>query len=435
MRVRTPGRGSFRQAPVGLLTLVGFLTLVGLLSLIGASAPFVSSGSAKGLGSSERSLLAEETTAEKTTAERTTAEKSSTKTPASKASEPQDSTARPPAPTEVHAIDFTVFIISDPHLGAENLKAQPPVTRAETLLRAKSNLESMVGLVGRPYPDRPSFESMALGTVAVPRGFFILGDLTDGHKEPERAKEQWDAFEQLFPLEGIRFGDLRGPIFAIAGNHDGDPSGPQRKGLVKRNRVLQEAGLVTTVSPNGVHLAINWEGVHFICLGLCPADGTDSETPFKYGKPGPGSWNDPEGALAFLRNYLHRELRDAGDPVVLLHHYGFDGFSVNDWNWWTVRQRRALHELIAGYNIVAIFHGHDHHAARYRWPDPKLHAADVAAILEGKPRDDLRQYDVLSCGTVGWVVRVRGDRFSAVHYRGPDWTEDPACSFSKRLRP
>lgn len=423
MRVRAPDMSSFRRS------------LVVLLALVGVSALSVSAGGARGLWSSAWSPLAGETTRQGTTAGGTTTGETAAKTPASKASEPQDSTTREPAPTETSVIDFTVFIISDPHLGAENLQAQPPVTRAETLVRAKTNLESMVGLVGRPYPDRPSLEGLALGTVAVPRGFFVLGDLTDGHKEPERAKEQWVAFEQLFPFEGIRFEDRRVPIFAIAGNHDGDPSGPQRLGLVKRNRALQEAGLVTAVSPNGVHLAIGWEGVHFVCLGLCPADGTDSETPFKYGKPGPGSWNDPEGALSFLREYLRRGLRDAGDPVVLLHHYGFDGFSVNDWNWWTVRQRRALHELLAGYNIVAIFHGHDHHAARYRWPDPKLHAADIDAILEGKPRDDLRQYDVFSCGTVGWVVRVRGDRFSAAHYRGPDWTEDPACSFSKRLRP
>ena len=117
-------------------------------------------------------------------------------------------------------------------------------------------------------------------------------------------QEQWKGFDTLFPALGLKFGESLVPVFACAGNHDGALDGPTRLGLVHRNRQLAQAKSLAAISTNGVHFALNWSGVHFIGLGLCPADTTDAETLFKYGKPGPGSWNDPQGALSFLREYL-----------------------------------------------------------------------------------------------------------------------------------
>ena len=51
-------------------------------------------------------------------------------------------------------------------------------------------------------------------------------------------------FNGLFPVQGVPFGAKAVPAFAIAGNHDGDPAGPVRQGLVWRNRRLHEAGRV-----------------------------------------------------------------------------------------------------------------------------------------------------------------------------------------------
>jgi len=331
--------------------------------------------------------------------------------------------------------DFTFILLSDTHVGAENLKANPPVTREETLSRLRTNLDTMRGWVGRPYPDRPEFAGLNLGSVAVPRGLIILGDLTDGHKDPARQQDQWLTFETLFPVRGVSFGDSVVPVFPCAGNHDGELAGPARQGLIGRNRALMQGGRVAALSTNGVHFALNWEGVHFVSLGLCPADTTDAETPFKYGKPGPGGWNDPQGALTFLKDYLARHVGASGQPIVLMHHYGFDGFSENDWNWWTVKQRRALYELLEGYNVVAIFHGHDHHADHYHWPDPKLHAADLDCFFEGKPPTNPRQYDILSCGPVAWLIRIRDHQLIAAHFKGPGWPTDPGDFFVKGLRP
>ncbi len=324
------------------------------------------------------------------------------------------------------ARDFTFFLCSDVHVGAENPTAKPPVTREQTLARLKTNLATMRGLAGQPCPQP------GIGTVAVPRGLFILGDLTDGHKEAARNQEQWQTFESLFPVTGLAFGGRKVPVFALAGNHDGAPASPQRQGLLARHRALAQAGRVSVVSSNGVHYALNWDGVHFLFLNLCAADAPDAETPFKFGKPGVGGWNDPQNAFAFLKDYLARQVGRSGAPVVILQHYGFDNFSLNDWNWWTPKQRRSLYELIKDYNVVAFMHGHDHHAAHYRWPDPKQHAADLNYFFDGKPPAQPRQYDVFSCGVVCWVVRVRDNQLNAAHRSERGWDQN---TFVKTLTP
>jgi hypothetical protein len=339
------------------------------------------------------------------------------------------------APSSAVERDFAVFVLSDLHVGAKNKKGEQPKLAEEMVTDTRSQLDTMRALVGQPYPARHEWGSLNLGDVAVPRGLFILGDLTDGHKDLAVQQEQWASFDRLLPALGVPFGGRMVPVLACAGNHDGALEGPTRLGLIRRNRELAETRHVAAISTNGVHFALNWNRVHFISLSLCPADTTDAETPFKYGKPGPGSWNDPQGALSFLREYLDRHVGGSGEPVVLMHHYGLDGFSLNDWNWWTPRQRRALYELLAGYNIAAILHGHDHHAEHYRWPDPKRHASDLEFFFNGQVPANPRRYDVVSCGPVCWVIRVHNDQFIAAHFRGPDWSADPADYYVKSLRP
>jgi len=340
-----------------------------------------------------------------------------------------------PAPASPVARDYTFFLFSDVHVGAKNGEGAQPTVPAEMVASAKAHLDVMRGLVGEPYPARPEFAGLNLGVIGVPRGLFILGDLTDGHKELAVREDQWKSFDTLFPALGVEFGGRRVPVFACAGNHDGALEGPARQGLVHRNQALTQAKHLAAISTNGVHFALNWDGMHFISLNLCPADTIDTETPFKYGKPGPGSWNDPQGALSFLRDYLSRHVGASGEPVVIMHHYGFDGFSLNDWNWWTLKQRRALYELLGGYNVAAIFHGHNHHAEHYQWPNPEHHASDLNFFFDGKVPANPRRYDIISCGNVCWVIRIHNNQLIAAHFKGHDWSTDPADYFVKSLKP
>jgi hypothetical protein len=207
---------------------------------------------------------------------------------------------------------------------------------------------------------------------------------------------------------------------------------------VARNRQHQAAGRLSAISENGLHYALKWDGVHIVGVNLAPADATDADTPFTYGKPGQGSWNDPEGALSFLAKYLREQVGSSNEPVIVWQHYGYcEGFNF-DWNWWSLPQRRRVYDTLKPYNVVALLHGHTHAAAHYRWPDRATSAAEVKRLFGEVVPADMRSYDVFSAGSLGdgraYVFRILGDRFIARH-RGPNgWTGDPALDAEIRIK-
>jgi len=162
-----------------------------------------------------------------------------------------------------------------------------------------------------------------------------------------------------------------------------------------------------------------------ICVNLCPADTTDNETPFKYGHPGPGSWNDSRGALTFLTGYLRQRVGTSGDPVIIWQHYGYcEGFNF-DWNWWSAKQRRAFYDAIKGYNIVALLHGHTHAPARYRWPDPANDATEVRRLFGDKPPEKLRAFDVFFGGSFGAGAANGGHLLCVPYSQRPAYCRAP----------
>lgn len=330
--------------------------------------------------------------------------------------------------------DFTCFVFSDIHLGTDKPKATPPVTPELMLKRMNAHLDEMRKRVGTPFPKKGPLQDIDLGRVEAPRGLFILGDLTDGSPDNARRQDQWKTFLDVFPAAGLPFGEKTVPVYAMLGNHDGELAGPQGQGLVAHHREMARANRFTTLAENGLHFALDWDGIHFICLNICPADSVDEQALFKYGKPGKGSWNDPQGALTFLKDYLKKNVGDSQQPVFIMHHYGFDGFSLNDWNWWTPRQRRAYYDAIRDYNIVALIHGHNHAAEHYRWPQAKRHAGDISAMFGATPPEKVREFDVISCGPVCWVFRFKGDEFYASHLGSTDWNSNPMFHLRKSMQ-
>lgn len=94
-----------------------------------------------------------------------------------------------------------------------------------------------------------------------------------------------------------------------------------------------------------------------------------------------------------------------------------------------------VQSLPKDYDVAAIFHGHDHHAEHYQWPDPKRHAADLEFFFDGKVPANPRWYDALSCGNVCSVIRVRNGQLIAAHFNGPGWSSDPGDFLVKSIQP
>lgn len=335
------------------------------------------------------------------------------------------------------ADDFTFLLISDTHVGAQNPKANPPVTPEDTERQVRASLARLLPLARTPYPERGPFGEASLRVVPGDvKGLLIAGDLTDNAPERPLFEAQWATFEKIFPAAGVELEGARVPVLAAIGNHDGDPDGPVRTGMAVRNRAQFAQGAFAALSDNAVHYAVKWGDLHVICVNLYPADAPDAATPFRFGNGGRvGGWNDPQGALTFLTNYLGRAVGRSGDPVIVLQHYGFDGFSLNDWNWWTPAQRRAYYEALKGYNVLAILHGHDHAAERYRWPDAQANPQEVRALFGDAAPADMRSFDVISTGRLGWVFRVRDGKLLGMHHDGSDWSRNPSLAFVKPLRP
>ncbi len=223
------------------------------------------------------------------------------------------------------ARDLTFFHVSDTHYGKSEIG-----DRAMTAL-----VDAMNALPGTPYPTNLG------GVVARPRGVIHTGDITDAGKTAP-----WAAFVRDY---GLRGGDgrLTWPVFETFGNHDGGSNRTVRMAIRERNSQRRD---LTGIASNRLHYAWEWDGVRFICCGICP--GTVAKT------------YDPENSLTFLDEALAKSNTN-GAPVVLLHHFGFDeGHSLK---WWKEEWRTAYRERLAGVNVIAILHGHAHMPLIYRW--------------------------------------------------------------------
>ena len=224
------------------------------------------------------------------------------------------------------ASDLTFFVVSDTHYGLS-----PRGDETLPLLVDKMN-----ALPGTEFPAQ-----VGGGKVGVPRGVLHNGDITNDAKE-----KQWLLFVRDYGLTG-KEGRLKYPVYETFGNHDGNVSGPVRLGIKERNR--GRVGLAA-VSENGMHYSWDWNTVHFVSLGFSP--GT---TAHHY---------DPQQSIVFLAEDLKRNVGNSGRPVILLHHFGFDPHSLG---WWPEAWRKAYFDLIKGYNILAIIHGHAHESFICEW--------------------------------------------------------------------
>jgi 3',5'-cyclic AMP phosphodiesterase CpdA len=177
----------------------------------------------------------------------------------------------------------------------------------------RSVVEQMNALPGTPYPAEMG------GQVETPRGVLFLGDTTDNGRRDEFAE-----FEAVYGHDGK--GLLKFPVFVAIGNHDVSVESPVK------DRVAQIYG--------NVDYAWDWDDLRVVCLDMYPDERT--------------------------REWLVGELRKAGRqrPLVLFFHYSLAG-PYSDF--WEDADTDAFARAIEGYNVTAIFHGHEHHVGHYLW--------------------------------------------------------------------
>ncbi|RUM97774.1 metallophosphoesterase [Pseudaminobacter arsenicus] len=219
--------------------------------------------------------------------------------------------------------------------------------------------------------------------IATPLGVVVGGDMTDdGGGQVARPGEgtQLRQFSQRYQ-QGVGADRLHFPVYNGLGNHDLDQDGPpphvdwyrrELRDYVELNHrqtVFYKPPVpVTNYDVPSDDYSWDWGGLHLVQTHRFAGDTS-------------------KGAISGL-DWLKKDLSTyagGGKPVILFQHYGWDAFSTENWDpqkrtfddigagaahWWSENDRQALLSALDGYNVVGIFHGHEHETAMvYRQGD------------------------------------------------------------------
>jgi hypothetical protein len=193
-----------------------------------------------------------------------------------------------------------------------------------------------------PYPPEIA------GFVDEPAFVLITGDISD---EPENWAEP-GGFLEHYGLDGTD-GLINYPVYETRGNHDMYP----------------EMTVWITERHGSLYYSFDRDGIHFVCLDVYPT--------------------------AAIADWLGDDLAGLSNPdtpVILFQHY-------------PVAYSGEIMEVIYGYNILALFHGHEHTSSHLVYNDPQSDA----------------QYDIFSVGSPTkktshyfYVVNINDDRMIVV---------------------
>jgi cytolysin (calcineurin-like family phosphatase) len=244
-------------------------------------------------------------------------------------------------------------------------------------------LRHIAGINGVPNHDwpreiagRPSGLAGAGTPIAAPLGVVVGGDMTDDGggqvalpHEGSQLLQFSHRYQQGHGPDRVHF-----PVYAGLGNHDLDQDGhpPDVDWYRRELRDYVELNHRSTVFfkapvPAASYDVItdsyswDWGGLHLVQMHRFAGD-------------------TRKGAIDSLP-WLEADLAAhaaGGRPVILFQHYGWDAFSTEVWDpdrrtfddvgagaphWWSEAERDALAGAIAPYNVVAMFHGHQHESA------------------------------------------------------------------------
>lgn len=244
----------------------------------------------------------------------------------------------------------------------------------ENLLR---HIAALNGIARNKWPTEingTATELAGAGTpIATPAGLVLGGDMTDdggGQIAMPSEGTQLLQFSHRYQ-QGIGDDRVHFPVYAGMGNHDLDQDGPPphvdwyRRELRDYVEINHRPGVFFKPPvPAGNYDAESdcyswdWGGLHLVQLHRFGGDKS----------------KDAVDSLPWLKQDLAASAGD-GRPVVLFQHYGWDAFSSEDWDpkrrtfddegsgrphWWSEADKHALLATIADYNVIGLFHGHQH---------------------------------------------------------------------------
>lgn len=221
-----------------------------------------------------------------------------------------------------------------------------------------------------------------------PRGVVVCGDMTDGGGQMAELHEgtQLLQFSHRYQ-QGHGPDRIHYPVFVGLGNHDlGQDVHPSQvdcyrdelRDYVRLNHkpdVLKPPHPADNYHEASDSYSWNWDGLHLVQAHRFAGDRSKGAA----------------SSLGWLKNDLATFAGD-GRPVVIFQHYGWDQFSRERWDpvrktfndtgsgaahWWSDSDRNAFLDAINGYNITAIFHGHEHET-------PMIYESDGYDIVKPK---------------------------------------------------
>ncbi|MCB0842549.1 MAG: metallophosphoesterase [Bacteroidetes bacterium] len=202
-------------------------------------------------------------------------------------------------------------------------------------------------------------------------GYLIAGDLTFYARKPELEKYQTsiDSFKQ-YVFDGLGNHDFKfvphedsvgprwrnfgmAPLFHVSKPFWTEDTYDVWEEVRSKARIPK----VYDSKPN-LHYSFDWDDLHIVQLNAFPGE---NPTNTKHAQ-------HPFNSIQFLKEDLEKRVGNSDKPVILIHHYGFDDFSIGveegkhyqEKEWWTEEDRKTYWDVLKPYNVAAIFTGHAH---------------------------------------------------------------------------